>query len=48
MSTTSSTKKRYNTRNNKQSSDERKLDTDIMSAYRISSKDETSEETSGC
>jgi hypothetical protein len=43
MSTTSSTRKRYNTRNNKQTIDDKELDTDLMSAYRTSSQEETSE-----
>jgi hypothetical protein len=43
MSTTSSTRKRYNTRNNKQPPEEKELNTDLMSAYRTSSQEETSE-----
>jgi hypothetical protein len=43
MSTTSSTRKRYNTRNSKQLSEEKELNTDLMSAYRTSSEEETSE-----
>jgi hypothetical protein len=41
--TTSSTRKRYNTRNNKQPTEEKELNTDLMSAYRTSSQEETSE-----